>query len=464
MVIRWDSESDWENEQDSSGAVGRIGDLKQGYSRESPDLSNGLVGYWPLHDDSATDYSGSGNHGSLNNGVTTGVSGKGGLQAMSFDGNDDYIGEGALQTNNSSLSVSVWIKGAVQSSYGAIVAANSTDSNEEWVLRRDDSGNYEFIVGTGSSQENEQTISESDIEDGDWHHIVATCNGAEAKFYLDGELVETSNVDVSASSTGVYIGKYDAGGSSYHYEGVIGDVRVYDSVLTDQEIQKLYRWGSGDFARPPGQSDGGVSYWPLDGNVDDSWRENNGSVNGASFIADAIRGQALDFNGSDDYVQLDFSTLELPVTISAWTKIRDLNGDNHIFSNHNSTSDDLALFYADGGSHFRFVHDAGNTISTGDDLDIDDDVWYHVVGVIDSTDIYLYVNGVQMVSESDGSTSNVDNSSNFRIGSRADGTQKMDGIIDDVRIFNRALDLHEIFELYLWGTKGRDLRKQLVNF
>lgn len=70
MVIRWDSESDWENSQDSSGATGRNGELKQGIL-ERPDLSSDLVGYWPLDEESGTtvgDYSDESNDGSLTSG------------------------------------------------------------------------------------------------------------------------------------------------------------------------------------------------------------------------------------------------------------------------------------------------------------------------------------------------------------------------------------------------------------
>jgi hypothetical protein len=38
----------------------------------------------------------------------------------------------------------------------------------------------------------------------------------------------------------------------------------------------------------------------------------------------------------------------------------------------------------------------------------------------------------------------------------------MDGLIDDVRIYDRALEPWEIHEIYRWGTRGRDLRPDLV--
>ena len=74
----------------------------------------GLVGWWPLNEDSgntAYDLSGNGNHGSLNGGITQGVVGKGGLTSYSFDGNDDYVDVGDSAFNLSeAISLSVWIK------------------------------------------------------------------------------------------------------------------------------------------------------------------------------------------------------------------------------------------------------------------------------------------------------------------------------------------------------------------
>lgn len=70
----------------------------------------GLIGWWPLHEDSgrASDLSGNGNHGTLSGGVTQGVAGRGGLTAYSFDGVD---GEVALpaQTLGNSFTVALWV-------------------------------------------------------------------------------------------------------------------------------------------------------------------------------------------------------------------------------------------------------------------------------------------------------------------------------------------------------------------
>jgi hypothetical protein len=77
--------------------------------------------------------------------------------------------------------------------------------------------------------------------DGNWHHIAMTWQqGATNGFksYLDGELVEqrnAANVALPSFSTGLYLGAYL--GSSEFMNGTIDEVRVWNVVRTQTEIQ-----------------------------------------------------------------------------------------------------------------------------------------------------------------------------------------------------------------------------------
>ncbi|MFT4892883.1 MAG: hypothetical protein ACI8Z7_000672 [Candidatus Nanohaloarchaea archaeon] len=70
----------------------------------------GLIGWWPLHENSgrANDLSGNGNHGSLNGSLTQGSAGKGGLVAYKFDGSDDYVSISPT-LKDPEFSVSLWV-------------------------------------------------------------------------------------------------------------------------------------------------------------------------------------------------------------------------------------------------------------------------------------------------------------------------------------------------------------------
>ena len=478
MVIRWDSESDWQNEQDSSGTVGRNGELKQGYSRQRPDLSTDLVGYWPLHDKNATDYSGNNNHGTLNGGVTTGVAGKAGLQAMSFDGNDDVVDipySYCSDFGSSSFSIAGWIK---VNSDGRIVDNRNESSGFVGTYFNISGGNLEFGIDDGSTSE---IVVEGsiDVNDGEWHHVVAmrdnSSNGL--RLFVDGE--EDSNTtytDTSGGSIDTYgsishsqntqIGaEYVVSDGTYagHIKSVINNVRIYNRGLSSSEIKKLYRGGSGDFARPPTDSDGGVAYYPLDGNADDQWSTNNGTVNGATFTDNSVRGKAVNFDsGNNEYINLPFSSPSDSFTISTWVNPDSLSNYNRIISAENGA---VELYTeSDGDIKFRWSNGSSTYYGLGEgDYSNGTGSWSHICMAYDysSSETRAYINSslVRTVSSSGSMTS----SSAIEFGRSYNSSNYYDGQMDDVRIYSQALTPQQIFQLYRWGTRGRDIRKQLVN-
>ena len=68
-----------------------------------------------------------------------------------------------------------------------------------------------------------------------------------------------------------------------------------------------------------------VGYWPFDGNASDmSGNENHGTVNGATLGADrfGMVGQAYNFDGVDDFIDVNHMVLNLPssLSISLWVR------------------------------------------------------------------------------------------------------------------------------------------------
>lgn len=75
----------------------------------------------------------------------------------------------------------------------------------------------------------------------------------------------------------------------------------------------------------------------------------------------------------------------------------------------------------------------------------------------------IYINGESEASDEGTSDAR---GTNFALGALGvdDGySSTFDGVIDDVRVYDRALSGDEIFQLYLYGTKGKDLRSFLDN-
>jgi len=194
-------------------------------------------------------------------------------------------------------------------------------------------------------------------------------------------------------------------------------------------------------------SEGLVGYWSFDdGNgttaSDSSGNRNNGTlVNGPAWVSGKVGG-ALDFDGSDDYVDIpDSSSLTLSqVSVILWMKA-DVAKNSYLQSKGASSTQEYELRTGSDGSFLWIAK--GSNVTAGK---FTIGTWTQVAGTYDGVMMKLYVNGVQVGSKAASGALNSANAP-LRIGSTMYGTEVFPGTIDDVRIYNRALRAAEIQQL-----------------
>jgi hypothetical protein len=86
-------------------------------------------------------------------------------------------------------------------------------------------------------------MSESVIVDGQWHHVglVYDIIGLRRYLYVDGEMVarDTTIVGGEGSEGGLYIGAGESLVPRSFFSGLIDDVRIYNGVLSAEEVAAL---------------------------------------------------------------------------------------------------------------------------------------------------------------------------------------------------------------------------------
>jgi len=426
----------------------------------------GLIGWWPLNENTgstAYDLSGNGNHGSLNGGVTQGVAGKGGLTSYSFDGSDDRVDLGSL-SKFSEYTFSWWARRHNPNDGDLHYHVDFRANNGAFGAGQGD-GTFDWIHDDSEGTRYSLTAP---IEQNEWIHWCAVWDGSKIKLFKNSSFVDSVSVS-SINNTGISndaIGYYSPGNPRRFFDGFLSDVRVYRRALSSEEIQTLYEWGNRDYARPLNNenSSSAVSRWAFDGNADDVWSGNDGSVSGASFVDDAIRGQALDFGGSSDYVSLNSHfSLSSEFTIGWWMRAEDyqdrsITGDS---SESDSANGSKILLWdsPDPSEIFVRINTNGDYVSADIGLSSVKNKWVFIcVRRLSNDDIEASLNG--------GSFQNLGNiSGEFTqdlIGTNSND-QYFKGLLDEIRVYDKALSPSEVFELYRWGTRGRDLRKLTVN-
>ena len=197
-----------------------------------------------------------------------------------------------------------------------------------------------------------------------------------------------------------------------------------------------------------------VGIWLFDEGVgdvaeDSSVNGNDGTLNGPQWTSESKFGDALEFNGTDSYIE--FATgesMKTPhLTIMAWFNTRKLDGYGHIFQSGNDW-DDMAgcvfRVHQDGTAQAALAFAPGNTATwlTGPALEAD--TWYHMALTYDGTTAILYLDGENVGSGAGQGDIMYDNQP-VRIGvlSNAIGSA-FDGFIDEVALFSEALAAEDI--------------------
>ena len=202
---------------------------------------NSLVGYWPLNDVYGTlaeDNSTYDNDGTLTNGPVW-TDGKFG-NALEFDGTDDYVlvddGPSLDITNN--LTVEAWFN----------IDSLPTSADMKSIVSKDT--NYEFHVENNGTiywwwhnafGKEHKFYSSSTITPGQWHHVAVVYTDGHQKLYLDGNLdAESYHTGLLETNTNdLHIGQ-NQGSSGRWFNGKIDEVRIWNRVLSEQEIKASY--------------------------------------------------------------------------------------------------------------------------------------------------------------------------------------------------------------------------------
>lgn len=104
------------------------------------------------------------------------------------------------------------------------------------------------------------------VNDGKWHHISGVYDGSKMYLYVDGALDNDGSATgtIGTNNQPVYIGE-NSEMPGREWNGLMDDVRIYNSALDPNEIKALASMGRNDDAAAWGTDDSGVEGWtPLE--------------------------------------------------------------------------------------------------------------------------------------------------------------------------------------------------------
>jgi hypothetical protein len=325
----------------------------------------------------------------------------------------------------------------------------------------------------------------TDINDNNWHHISGTYDGSDMKIYIDGMLENTNSNysgDLPIVAGDLRIGADYQVTPANFFHGFIDEVKIYPYARTADEIKQDYAAGlagiksnTGVAASFGSQSDkwltdGLVGYWKMDesattsGAIDSSGNSGTGTYNGQASTTAGKFGNGAVFHeaNSSDTVQIPESSTLKPTeafTLAAWVKPVDYAGSRETvisLSFINADGDGYALFSNEGSPDLPCLQ-----VNPGDpsydqicgDSALPNDEWSHIVSTWEANGLMrFYVNGVLNNTASTRASIDYSDVGDLYLGSLLPSrSEYFGGVIDEARVYNRALSPREVKKLYEWA-------------
>lgn len=303
-----------------------------------------------------------------------------------------------------------------------------------------------------------QITSTTPITQDQWVHLAVTYNGTDRsmKLYMDGVEVGSDTLAGTTRNTTtnpITIAHYLLDGSTDQYfDGRMDEIRVWSVARTQSEISENMH------IQLEGTESGLVAYYNFDERAGNSVLDITSNSNDSVIEGNAIRlnflGDALEFNGVDNFIEVaDNNSLDLSnaITMTAWVKPT-LNANGTIFSKYYNSDGSVAYGYelllgSDGLLQFSLdgITNADAVSHITHTTPLKADQYTHVAVTYDGSFMKIYLNGVldNSLTASGTITSSL---APLLIGKRyiSADTRYFSGEIAESSLWSKALSIEEI--------------------
>ena len=408
--------------------------------------------------------------------------------SASFNGSSSIISVPDLKSVlNNNFSVSFWWKPELMNTFqvpiGGLYDETGGAAYGWMVYQGSDNKMYLYWIISISPNTSNYISNNTVLTQGSWYHIVATKSSTGAAIYVNKADAASSpsagsvwNIEYTTNPN-FYFGKRNV--SNNYANGALDQVRLYDTILTQTNVDDLYDETAATAttaAYPSGQTAvatytmdtsanglltttdlstvnypsgaGCIALYEMNNTTNDTSGTYNATSSNISYQGGAFD-QAAAFNGSSSEITASSFASLSQVGISMWVNIPDVTaayglinryGTNREFGiyNYTGTNGFVASLYYNGNN--------GNAIEITASDYMTNNTWHHIAYTADgSTQPKLYIDGVSVGTPQSNNNTYYTSSEPLKIGHGLGGY--FSGQIDQVRIFDTALSASDVTTL-----------------
>jgi hypothetical protein len=365
------------------------------------------------------------------------------LGAYKFDGSGlSYLSglDNGLPMGQGPRTICAWVNTASQCGTNCVALMYGA-SGGAYLSNRNSTGAYGFAGGM-------DYFGGTSLKLNTWTHLCHVYDGNNLRIFLNG--VQDGSASTVATTTlgdGVVIGKASPSASQSAFNGRVDDVRIYAGALTPNAIRQMA------IQVPTGL----LLYYSFSDTAsqtatDYSNNGHNGTLAGNPTATADRFGNTGAYNFSSTNQWIATSDSGFPEGATARTLCVWINPTTFpttgsyaipLRYGNPSTGEAQTLGLYNDGTATKFYYGAWADDITGSAPTLNS--WTHLCGTYDGEKAALYINGTKIVSTPKIWNTNLAGTGGLFVGQGdASGTNAFNGTIDDVRIYNRVLEQHEI--------------------
>ncbi len=276
-----------------------------------------------------------------------------------------------------------------------------------------------------------------------WSHLALTYDGANLRLYVNGELVDTESSPPAQASVGPLL--FGGNDDEEFFRGRLDEVRVYDRALSEGEIAADKSAPTQTLPSTP------VAAYSFDAGEGELAEDLSGEHDGELVNTEWVKGKygsAIYLDGNDDYVEIPDSpelALNEEFTIEAWVRPdEDATWESVVWK---ETENFYSYTLMAGGEEAgvpegALADEVESWVDVEGEEDLTDNAWSHLALTYDGANLRLYVDG-ELIDTEPASPNTEDPEGRLFFGTN-DDEDFFNGRIDEVRIYERALDAGEL--------------------